>query len=87
MVANSPQAFALEDGWRESFWGTNYAKLSQIKTKYDPNGLLYVSPGINAELYEAREGRICKRTTPYTGKTAPESDGVNRGRVLPGSIN
>ena len=68
-------------------WGTNYAKLTQIKTKYDPKGLLYVSPGVNADLYEARDGRVCKRTTPYTGKTAPESDNPNLGRIIKGSIN
>jgi hypothetical protein len=49
--------------------------------------LLWTTPGINADLYEARDGRVCKRLTKYTGKTAPLSDNKNNGRILSGSIN
>jgi hypothetical protein len=85
--AYANEAFPLEPNWKTSFWGVHYPKLSAIKSKYDPKGLLYVSPGINADLYEARDGRICKRTTPYTANTAPPSDNPNRGRTMKGSIN
>jgi FAD/FMN-containing dehydrogenase len=80
------EAFALEENWKESFWGSNYAKLSQIKAKYDPDMLLWVSPGINADLLEARQGRACKRVSAYTKNTAPLSDNANNGRVL-GQVN
>jgi len=84
--AYANEAFALDHNWKKTFWGSNYERLSQLKTKYDPNSLFYVSPGINADLFEARGLRLCKRTTPYTLDTAPRSDNPNSGR-LQGSIN
>ncbi|TID20736.1 Low-affinity potassium transport protein [Venturia nashicola] len=46
--------------WQDVFWGSNYPKLSQIKTKYDPNMLFYTTPGINAEQMMANEkGALC----------------------------
>ena len=49
--------------------------------------LFWVTPGINGDLYEAKDGRQCKRTTPLLGKEAPKSDNPNTGRVMSGSIN
>lgn len=85
--AYANEAFAHQPDWKNAMWGKNYPKLSELKTKYDPQGLLWVTPGINADEYEAREGRVCKRTTKYTANTPPESDNPNRGRVMKGSIN
>jgi len=48
--------------------------------------LLWTTPGINADLYEARQGRVCKRLTAYTKNTAPLSDNANNGRIL-GQVN
>jgi len=86
MGAYANEAFPYEDNWKTTFWGTNYEKLSQIKTKYDPDMLFWAVPGINADLYEAKGGRQCKRTTPYTSRAAPPGDNPNTGRVL-GIIN
>jgi FAD/FMN-containing dehydrogenase len=84
--AYANEAFALEPDWKKSFWGANYARLSQIKAKWDPDMLLWTTPGINADLYEARAGRVCKRVGAYTKNTAPLSDNANNGRVL-GQVN
>jgi hypothetical protein len=84
--AYANEAFALEEDWKRSFWGSNYARLSTVKSKWDPGMLFWTTPGINADLYEARAGRVCKRVGVYTGTTAPLSDNVNNGRVL-GQVN
>jgi FAD/FMN-containing dehydrogenase len=39
--------------WREEFWGKNYSKLRAIKTKYDPDGLLFVHHGVGSEDWSA----------------------------------
>ncbi|MBV8230935.1 MAG: FAD-binding oxidoreductase [Planctomycetaceae bacterium] len=35
--------------WRESFWGSNYARLLAVKDKYDPDGLFFVHHGVGSE--------------------------------------
>jgi FAD/FMN-containing dehydrogenase len=39
----------FDETWRESFWGSNYAKLLAVKDKYDPDGLLFVHHGVGSE--------------------------------------
>ena len=39
----------FEKGWQQSYWGTNYPRLSEIKTKYDPEGLFQVHNGVGSE--------------------------------------
>jgi FAD/FMN-containing dehydrogenase len=39
----------FEEGWQQSFWGPNYAKLLAIKEKYDPDGLFFVHHGVGSE--------------------------------------
>lgn len=34
------EAFAFDANWRESFWGPNYQGLTEVKNKYDPDGLM-----------------------------------------------
>jgi hypothetical protein len=76
------EAYVYNPSWKQTFWGSSYAKLSTIKDKYDPSGLLYVSPGINADKYEDRNGRLCKRSGAYVASSAPSSDNPNKGAVL-----
>jgi hypothetical protein len=54
------EAHWSEPNWQKSFWGSNYPRLAQLKTKYDPDGVFWVSPGINAEQWEAKKARVCK---------------------------
>ncbi|PVH83979.1 FAD-binding domain-containing protein [Cadophora sp. DSE1049] len=45
--------------WTSSFWGTNYPRLSTLKSSLDPNMTFWISPGINAHYMEAMDGRAC----------------------------
>jgi len=43
----------FERSWQQSFWGANYARLSAIKQKYDPDGLFFVHHGVGSERWSA----------------------------------
>jgi FAD/FMN-containing dehydrogenase len=38
-----------EKSYQASFWGPNYARLAEIKKKYDPDGLFFVHNGVGSE--------------------------------------
>lgn len=54
--------------------------MSAIKTKYDPNGIFWVSPGINVDHFAVQNGRVCRiaaaQQTSYA-QLAPETDNRN----------
>lgn len=37
--------------WQTAFWGSNYARLAQVKQKYDPEGLFFVHHGVGSEAW------------------------------------
>ncbi len=39
----------FEKGFQQSYWGDNYARLAEIKKKYDPDGLFFVHNGVGSE--------------------------------------
>ncbi len=39
----------FESDFEHSYWGTNLARLAQIKKKYDPDGLFFVHNGVGSE--------------------------------------
>ncbi|KAE9984832.1 hypothetical protein EG328_008234 [Venturia inaequalis] len=86
MGAYANEAYPLEENWKTSFWGKNYERLSQIKTKYDPDMLFWVTPGVNADHMEVRDGRVCKVEKIVESNTPPLTDNLNRGRLI-GTIN
>jgi hypothetical protein len=43
----------FERGWQQSYWGSNYPRLAEIKNKYDPDGLFFVHNGVGSELWSA----------------------------------
>ena len=43
----------FDEAWRESFWGSNYARLLAVKEKYDPDGLFVVHRGVGSERWSA----------------------------------
>ncbi|QDS72645.1 hypothetical protein FKW77_002478 [Venturia effusa] len=79
--AYSNEASRIQESWKTAFWGPNYERLSQIKTKYDPKGLFWVSPGINADQFSVQEdGKVCRVAPVATSKfakVAPEMDNKN----------
>ncbi|KAI9152342.1 putative FAD-linked oxidoreductase [Paramyrothecium foliicola] len=69
------EASVNEEEWSKSFWGSNYARLSKIKSRYDPKMTFWVSPGINADHMQTIDGRAClispapRVTSKYPPKT------------------
>ncbi|HKF28143.1 MAG TPA: FAD-dependent oxidoreductase [Candidatus Binataceae bacterium] len=45
----------FEKGWQQSYWGSNYPRLAEIKRKYDPDGLFIVHNGVGSEQW-SRDG-------------------------------
>jgi hypothetical protein len=71
MGAYPNEASFNETNWQDAFWGSNYPKLSQIKTKYDPDMVFYVTPGVNADMMNANDkGALCRAAAASTGTAA-----------------
>ncbi|KAF2670170.1 FAD-binding domain-containing protein [Microthyrium microscopicum] len=84
MGAYGNEATNIEPNWQEAFWGSNYKKLVDIKTKYDPDHLFWVSPGVKADYMSVQNGRLCKVSSPPAVKatdTAPITDNVTPAQV------
>ncbi|KAF2231815.1 hypothetical protein EV356DRAFT_578880 [Viridothelium virens] len=76
--AYANEASAQNPDYKEAFWGVNYARLSTIKTKYDPTTLFWVTPGINADHKQVIDGRVCNApTTSVSNTLAPVNDNQN----------
>jgi FAD/FMN-containing dehydrogenase len=43
----------FEEDWRRAFWGPNYARLAQIKQRYDPHGLFFAHHMVGSEHWSA----------------------------------
>ena len=52
-AAYSNEADVLERDFRNVFYGSNYARLSQIKSKYDPNDIFIVRTGVGSERWDS----------------------------------
>ena len=54
------EADFFEDNWQEAFWGMeNYARLLEIKNKWDSEQLFYCHNCVGAEFWE--EGGMCQK--------------------------
>jgi len=43
----------FEPNWQRSYWGANYARLLDVKRRYDPDGLFFVHHGVGSEAWSA----------------------------------
>ncbi len=43
----------FQKDWQHAYWGNNYARLAEIKKKYDPAGLFTVHNGVGSEQWSA----------------------------------
>jgi hypothetical protein len=83
MGAYANEASTKTPNWKTAFWGSNYERLSAIKKKYDPTHLFWVTPGIDADAWSVKDGRLCRttqtgqRTVSGDGDFAPENDNTN----------
>ncbi|KAJ7118087.1 hypothetical protein C8R44DRAFT_559976, partial [Mycena epipterygia] len=50
--AYSNKADVMEPNFQTTFFGPNYAKLSAIKAKYDPDDLFIVHTGVGSERWD-----------------------------------
>jgi len=89
--AYANEADPQDTDWKQTFWDSDYARLSKIKTKYDPEMVIWTTLGVNADLMEARsEGRVCRTAMPAVAMvrtTAPKNDNTNTLKVDCGGTN
>jgi FAD/FMN-containing dehydrogenase len=57
-VAPAPAAYVSESNffepqWQQAFWGANYARLLEVKQRYDPEGLFFAHHGVGSERWSA----------------------------------
>jgi FAD/FMN-containing dehydrogenase len=43
----------FERSFGEAYWGSNYARLKEVKKKYDPDGLFFVHNGVGSDEWSA----------------------------------
>jgi hypothetical protein len=86
MGAYGNEAEYDEPDWKRAFWGENYPRLSELKTKLDPNTLFWVTPGVNADHLAVVDKRVCKsngtQTAAIRTTIAPASDIQRMASVL-----
>jgi FAD/FMN-containing dehydrogenase len=58
MGAYPNEADADETDWQASFWGANYPRLRDVKSKWDPDGLFIVRRGVGSEDWD--EDGLCR---------------------------
>ncbi|KAJ3548021.1 hypothetical protein NM208_g1214 [Fusarium decemcellulare] len=60
------EANVMEPDWQWSFFGLNYARLREIKDKYDPEGILWCHQCVGSEGWLQRaDGKLCRAYDPF----------------------
>ena len=57
-IVTNPGSYVSESNyfnrsWQLAYWGGNYPRLAQIKSRYDPSGLFFVHHGVGSEDWSA----------------------------------
>lgn len=50
------EANVMEPRWQESFYGTQYPRLLELKKKWDPKSVFYATTAVGSEEWEVRDG-------------------------------
>jgi hypothetical protein len=67
------QCLPQEPKYKEAMWGSNYRRLYDLKSLYDPDRVFWVTPGVGAEDFTVKNGRLC-RTRPLSALFNPQRD-------------
>ncbi|KAK3045515.1 hypothetical protein LTS18_013733, partial [Coniosporium uncinatum] len=59
--------------WKQSYFGSNYARLESIKKKYDPKNVFWCSPCVGADMLTYSDERICPNTAYPSAGPAPDT--------------
>ena len=43
----------FQSDWQHAYWGTHYDRLSEVKHRYDPDGLFFIHQGVNSDAWSA----------------------------------
>lgn len=82
------EASPWEPNWKQVFWGSNYARLEEIKKKVDPTNVFWCSPCVGADMLTYDDERICPNPLyPQSGmapQTLPNPDSKTGIASLPG---
>ncbi|KAM3553933.1 hypothetical protein ARSEF4850_006693 [Beauveria asiatica] len=55
------EASIFEPNFQDSFWGTNYPRLAQIKSKVDPHDVFWCAPCVgNEHWHQLENGQLCR---------------------------
>ncbi|KAJ3472158.1 hypothetical protein NLG97_g11237 [Lecanicillium saksenae] len=67
--------------FQEVFFGTNYELLHKVKSRWDPNSMLYAISGVGSDQWEVKQdGRLCQ--APTTVQAAQSRVAVNTPQFL-----
>jgi hypothetical protein len=65
MMLTRAQGDLEEINWQTAFWGPNYPRLKELKTKWDPEGVFFARTTPGSENWEILDygKRLCKKTS------------------------
>jgi hypothetical protein len=54
------QADPHDPDWKNTFWGTNYARLLKIKREVDPDDVFWCAPCVGNERWRLIDNQLCR---------------------------
>ncbi|KAK5654328.1 hypothetical protein OQA88_7506 [Cercophora sp. LCS_1] len=63
------EASKYEENWQQTFWGSNYAKLLELKRKVDPDDVFWCQPCVGSERWKEVDANALSKMHPVTPST------------------